>query len=68
MGVEFFAAVVGFTLMGYWLGEWRGWNPTSVLVGAGLGIIGGGYNLIRHALGAVRDSRREDEEQGGPGQ
>ncbi len=50
MGLEFTAAGVGFTLIGYWIDRHYGCEPKGVLIGAGLGIVGGGYNFIRESL------------------
>ena len=54
MGFEFAAAVIGFVLVGYWIDRKYGCQPKGVLIGAELGILGGGYNLIRTALQASR--------------
>ena len=62
MGVEFAAAVGGFTLVGYWIGSRYGKELTGVLIGALLGIVGGGYNLIREALQATEEAKRVDED------
>ena len=61
IGLEFAAAVVGFTLIGYWIDNHYQSGPKGVLIGAGLGIIGGGYNLIRESLLASRDAQKGDE-------
>ncbi|MFQ5591121.1 MAG: AtpZ/AtpI family protein [Phycisphaerae bacterium] len=54
LGLEFAAAVVGFTAVGYWI-DWHYKSaPKGVLIGAGLGIIGGGYNFLRASLAAVK--------------
>ncbi len=63
MGFEFAAAVIGFTLVGYWIGRHYDCERNGVLIGAGLGIIGGGYNLIRESLIATRQAERERKEQ-----
>ncbi len=60
MGVEFGAAVIGFTLVGYWVGRHYGNDRLGLLIGAGLGIVGGGYNLIREALAATREAAQQD--------
>ena len=62
MGMEFAGAIVGFTLVGYWIDRHYGCRPTGVLIGAALGIIGGGYNLIRASLAAMRDAERRQSE------
>lgn len=54
IGIEFAAAVAGFTLVGWWVD--RHWNisPWGLVIGAALGLIGGTYNLIRESLGAFK--------------
>ena len=59
MGFEFAAAVIGFTLAGYWIGLHSGHELAGLLVGAALGIVGGGYNLLRASLRAVKQAERE---------
>jgi F0F1-type ATP synthase assembly protein I len=53
-GFEFVAAVVGFTLIGYWFDHHYGSSPKGVLIGLGLGLVGATYNLIRGTLIANR--------------
>lgn len=60
IGVEFAAAVAGFTLAGYWIGGRFGRSRSGLLIGAVLGIVGGGYNLIRESLQAMRQANRQD--------
>lgn len=60
VGFELAAAVCGMCLAGYWIDLKFGTDPWALLIGAGLGITGGLYNLIRKAL---LDSMR----QSGPG-
>lgn len=60
IGFEFGAAVIGFTLIGYWIDRHYNSGPTGVLVGAALGIIGGGYNLVRESLAASREASADD--------
>lgn len=62
MGVEFAAAIAGFTLLGYWVDRHYGCGPKGVLIGAGLGIVGGGYNLIRESMQAIRDAQSKDQD------
>ncbi len=50
LGIELAAAIVGLTLAGLWFDYKFDSRPTGVLVGAGLGIVGGLYNLIKAAL------------------
>jgi ATP synthase protein I len=54
LGTEFAAAVVGLTLLGYWIDRHFGSSPWGVLGGALIGLVGGMFNLVREALGAVR--------------
>ncbi len=65
MGFEFGAAVIGFVLVGYWIDRHYGCRPTGVLIGAALGILGGGYNLIRTALRVSRQVDRDERENSG---
>jgi ATP synthase protein I len=60
IGFEFAAAVAGFTLVGYWIDRHFGSGPWGLLVGMGLGLVGGTYNLIRSALAATREAARAD--------
>jgi len=57
VGIEFAVAVIGFTLAGRWIDGRYNTGPWGVLIGAGLGLFGGMYNLIRESLGAIRDQR-----------
>ena len=66
VGVEFAAAVAGLSLLGYWIDRHFGTGPWALLLGAGLGIVGGTYNLIRDALGGPRRGRRGPEGSGAP--
>lgn len=56
IGFEFGAAIVGFTLVGYWIDGHYHSGPKGVLIGAVLGIVGGGYNLIRQSLIATKEA------------
>ena len=60
IGVEFSAAVAGFTLVGYWVDSHYGSSPKGVLIGAVLGLVGGTYNLIRESLTAFKEANRRD--------
>ncbi len=64
MGIEFAAAVVGFTLVGLWIDRSYDCGPWGVLIGAVLGLIGGMYNLIRQSLVAMKMAERDDRESG----
>ncbi len=54
VGLEFAGAVLGLTLVGYWVDRHFGTTPWAVIVGAAVGLIGGMYNLLRETLGAVK--------------
>ncbi len=56
VGIEFAAAVAAFALVGYWIDRHYQTGPWGVLIGAGLGLIGGTYNLVRESLAAFRES------------
>ncbi len=64
IGFEFGSAVIGFTLVGYWIGSHYAHEQAGVLIGAGLGIVGGGYNLIRQALTETKRAANEQKAQG----
>ena len=60
IGFEFAAAVGGFALLGYWLVD-RNWDtwPWGMIIGVMLGLVGGGYNLIRESMGAFKKQEGE---------
>ncbi len=64
VGVEFAAAVAGFTLVGFWIDRHYDSRPWGVLIGAFLGLTGGMYNLIRESLAAFRESDRTKDANG----
>lgn len=51
IGTNFAAAVIGFSLIGYFLDRWLGLAPWLLLTGVALGLISG-------FLGFVREARR----------
>jgi ATP synthase protein I len=53
LGTEFAAAVLGLTLLGWWIDRHFGTTPWAEIIGAVVGLVGGMYNLLREALGAV---------------
>ena len=60
VGVEFAAAVGGFTLVGLWIDTKYDSKPWGLLIGVALGLIGGTYNLIRSSLAAFKPPVDED--------
>ena len=67
MGVEFAAAVAGFGLAGYWIDTRYATGPWALLIGVGLGLVGGTYNLIRQSMAAFKQldeqaRERQDEQ------
>lgn len=71
MGMELAGAIVGFTLVGFWVDYHYQSRPVGTLVGAGLGTVGGLYNLIREALAMSRNQdvpprRKDDHHDGRP--
>ncbi|MEZ5330763.1 MAG: AtpZ/AtpI family protein [Thermoanaerobaculia bacterium] len=64
LGFELAAAVGGFALFGWWIGDWLGNAKIGLLVGAVLGIVGGLYNLVRTSLIALgEESGREHDKE-----
>ncbi len=64
IGVEFAAAVGGFCLLGYWIDHhWQIERRWGLLTCAGLGLVGGLYNMVRQALkaSAAPTQRRDGE-------
>jgi F0F1-type ATP synthase assembly protein I len=53
LGMELAAAVVGATLLGYWIDGRLESEPWGVVIGALVGIVGGLYNFIRQAARAA---------------
>ncbi len=58
LGMEFVSAIAAGGLIGWLFDRWLGTKPTGVLIGLLVGILGGGWVLIRQALEA---NRREVE-------
>lgn len=62
VGVEFAAAVAGFTAVGFWIDRRYDSAPWGLIIGAALGLIGGSYNLVRESLKAFKDQNKEDQD------
>ena len=58
IGIEFAAAVAGFTLAGYWWDGHFHTSPWGLLIGIALGLVGGTYNLIRQLLVASNGDKK----------
>ena len=57
LGFELVAAILGFTLAGYfWDGHFKT-SPWGTLTGVVLGLIGGTYNMIRRLQTVTRPDR-----------
>jgi F0F1-type ATP synthase assembly protein I len=67
LGFDLIAAVLGFTLAGYWLDGHFGTGPWGTLAGVFLGLIGGTYNMIRRSLLATRGPANEIKKTNGDG-
>ena len=57
VGIEFAAAVAGFSFAGYWIDNHYDTGPWGLLIGLALGLIGGTYNLVRASLAAFDSSK-----------
>ena len=67
VGIEFAVVVGGLGGLGYWIDSRYGSSPWGVLIGAGVGLVGGTYNLIKDCLRAIdRSGGRDDEERSPP--
>ncbi|HEX9801165.1 MAG TPA: AtpZ/AtpI family protein [Thermoanaerobaculia bacterium] len=58
LGVELAASIGGGALLGWWIDRRAGSSPRWLAILAGVGAVGGLYNLIRTALAASREARR----------
>jgi F0F1-type ATP synthase assembly protein I len=63
LGFEFAAAFAVFTFLGYLVDRHYDCGPVGVLIGAVLGLIGGGYNFIREAMAAFKPPAPPDRDQ-----
>ena len=61
LGFELVGAIAGGALLGWWIDRKAGTSPRWLIILAGIGIVGGLYNLIRTALAAGRQAHEEDE-------
>lgn len=65
LGIEFASTIAVCGFAGWLFDRWRGTQPIGVLVGLIVGILVGGYNLIRQAIAANKREmerfRRRDE-------
>lgn len=63
IGVELAAAVIGLSLLGYWIDCQLKTGPWGLLICAILGIVGGLYNLVRKAVhDLLRPADREENQ------
>lgn len=61
--MELAASVGGGCLLGWWVDRRMGTEPWAMLIGSGIGIVGGLYNMIRQSLrDSVRSTQKRDEE------
>ena len=58
-GFELAASIIGFAALGYGFDRHYDTAPRGVLIGTGLGLVGGLYNLVK---GALRATRKFDQE------
>jgi len=65
IGVELAAAVVGLSLLGYWIDGHFKTGPWGLLTGAIVGIVGGLYNMVRKTIRKAFQSGRPKENQAG---
>jgi len=61
MGLQLAGGVAGFAFGGYWIDKRYGTQPWGLVAGLVLGIVGGLYSLVKEALQASREAKREDE-------
>jgi len=56
LGLELTGSIVGMAAVGWGIDRWAETSPRWLLILLGVGILGGGYNFIRHALALSRES------------
>ena len=49
LGFEFAAGTAGLVFLGYWIDRRYESEPWGLLIGLGIGLVGGTYNLIKAA-------------------
>ena len=64
LGFELAASIAGGALLGWWIDRQAGTSPRWLGILAGVGAVGGLYNLIRIALRASKEAARQDESGG----
>jgi F0F1-type ATP synthase assembly protein I len=56
LGFELAGSIAGGAVLGWWIDRQAGTSPTWLAILAGVGAVGGLYNLIRTALAASRSA------------
>lgn len=62
VGTEFAAAVGGLAFFGYWIDNRFDSRPWALLIGVGVGLVGGTYNLIRRSMAAFEQQDEPHDE------
>ena len=57
MGLELAGAVIGGCAIGWYI-DWKFGTRYGLMTGALIGIVGGMYNLIKHALKTIKDEQK----------
>jgi len=63
MGTEFVASIAGMLILGLLLDRWWGTTPVATIIGSVVGLLGGGYNLIRQAIKAEKKAVQKKHKQ-----
>jgi F0F1-type ATP synthase assembly protein I len=66
LGFELAASIAGGALLGWWIDRELGTAPRALAILAGIGALGGLYNLIRSALAAARRAEQQDRRERAP--